>query len=374
MKKFPLIVFTSVWLILWAWMFLVRWAYPGDLSPDAILRPYMGMPSEINPWLEVWQRWDVLHYQAIAAQGYQAFQTALFTPPLYPFLMRVASFFLGGNTLLGGMLVSVVSCAFSLVAFQRLAQFELGDERLAMRAVLYLALFPSSFFLFAPYTESLFMLGSVSCLLSLRQKNWLAAGAWGMLAACSRLTGAVILLPVLWAAWAEWKLNHSWKVWLAPLLVSLAAATFPLYAWIGLGQSMLAPFQAQSARFHGGFTLPGLNILAAIRQIFANQFPLTNALDLLFTLTFLGLGFLVWKQLPRLYGIYYLGFMALYLTRVAEIYPLLSMGRYVLALFPAFLILARYGESPIIQRIIVYTSLLGALFLSAQYAIWGWVG
>jgi hypothetical protein len=66
--------------------------------------------------------------------------------------------------------------------------------------------------------------------------------------------------------------------------------------------------------------------------------------------------------------------MALYLTRVAEIYPLLSMGRYVLALFPAFLILARYGESPIIQRIIVYTSLLGALFLSAQYAIWGWVG
>jgi hypothetical protein len=50
------------------------------------------------------------------------------------------------------------------------------------------------------------------------------------------------------------------------------------------------------------------------------------------------------------------------------------MGRYVLALFPAFLILARYGESPIIQRIIVYTSLLGALFLSAQYAIWGWVG
>jgi hypothetical protein len=66
--------------------------------------------------------------------------------------------------------------------------------------------------------------------------------------------------------------------------------------------------------------------------------------------------------------------MILYLTRIADIYPLLSMARYVLALFPAFLILSEYGENPVIHRLVVYLSIPGALFLSAQFAIWGWVG
>lgn len=371
--KFPLLVFTILWLTLWGWMRLVRFVYPGDLSPDAVLRPYMGVQPEGGPWLEVWQRWDVLHYQAIAERGYQAFDTSLFTPPLYPSLMHLFGAIVG-NTLLGGLLVSLLFCAASLIAFYRLAQFELEDEKLARQAVLVLAIFPTAFFLFAPYTESLFMLGSVLCLLALRRKHWLAAGLWGMLAASARLTGALILVPVLWAAWEEWKQSRGWKPWLAPLLVALAAAAFPLYAWLGLGRSLLAPFQAQSARFHGGFSFPGVNVVAAVHQVALGQFPLTNLLDVLFLLIFLGLGLLVWKRLPRVYGVYYLAFMALYLTRIAEVYPLLSMARYVLALFPAFLILALYGEHPILRRIIVYTSLFGALFLSAQYAIWGWVG
>jgi hypothetical protein len=92
------------------------------------------------------------------------------------------------------------------------------------------------------------------------------------------------------------------------------------------------------------------------------------------TMIFLGCGFLVLKKLPRLYGIYYFGFIVIYLTRIADIYPLLSMMRYVLALFPAFLILARYGQNPITNRVIIYIFLLGLLFFSAQFAIWGWVG
>ncbi len=42
---------------------------PTDTSPDPILRPYQGVTPETNPWLEVWQRWDTLHYQAIAERG-----------------------------------------------------------------------------------------------------------------------------------------------------------------------------------------------------------------------------------------------------------------------------------------------------------------
>ena len=212
------------------------------------------------------------------------------------------------------------------------------------------------------------------CLLSLRKEHWFMAGVWGALAASARLTGAVLFLPVLWDAWQSWKKDRQWAVWLAPLLVALSAAAFPLYAWLGMGRSLFAPFEAQSQRFHGGFAFPGINIVKALQQAFAGNFPITNILDVLFTLLFLGLGLAVWKQLPRVYGIYYMGFMALYLTRIADVYPLLSMARYVLALFPAFLIMPPYGEHPVLRRVIIYISILGTLFLSAQFAVWGWVG
>lgn len=372
--SYPLITFLIGFLTLSAWMRFVRWLIPLDISPDPVLRPYIGVPPETNPWLAMWQRWDTLHYQAIAERGYAAFDTSLFTPPLYPFLIRLTGALFNGNTLPGGLTISLLFCAASLVAFYRLAQFELKDEILARRTLLYLVLFPTAFFLFAPYTESIFMLGSVMLLLNLRKSDWLAAGIWGALAASARLTGAILFLPALWQAWQSWQENRSFKVWLAPTIIAVSAASFPLYAWLGLGHSIIAPFEAQSQRFHGGFTLPGINIIKAIQQVILGNFPITNIFDVIFTLLFLGLGFSVWKNLPRIYGIYYFSFIVLYLTRIADIYPLLSMTRYVLAFFPAFFILAHYGESPVLRRVIIYISILGTLFLSAQFALWGWVG
>lgn len=372
--KYPLTIFFITWIFLWGWMYLIRRIYPADITPNSILRPYMGVAPETNPLLEVWQRWDTLNYQAIAEKGYQAFATSLFTPPLYPLLMHLASLPLKDNTLLGGLIVSVLFCAASFISFYRLAEHELGSRQLANQALFFLAIFPTSFFLFAPYTESLFMLGAVSCLLALRQNKWLAAGGWGMLAACSRLTGAIMLIPTTWAAWKYWKRTHEWKAWFAPALTLFATSTFPLYSWLGLGKSIWTPLQDQSIRFHGTFTFPGINIVAAVHQILLNHYPVTNFFDTVFTLAFIGLGILVWNELPRLYGIYYLSFMAIYLTRIADVYPLLSMMRYVLALFPAFLVLAVNGQNPILRRILVYTFLAGLLFFSAQFAIWGWVG
>ncbi|NJN80627.1 MAG: hypothetical protein HC797_09265 [Anaerolineales bacterium] len=253
-------------------------------------------------------------------------------------------------------------------------KFELKDEQFARQAMMYFVLFPTSFFLFAPYTESSFILGSIYCLLALRKEYWVAAGTWGMLAAASRLTGAIVILPALWSAWGNWKQNHQWKVWSAPLLILIASISFPIYAWLELGQSLFAPFQAQSQRFHGGFSFPGVNIFRAFQQVLAGNYVSTNLFDVIFILIFFWLGVLVWKQLPRVYGIYYWSFMFLYLTRIADVYPLLSIMRYVLALFPAFLLLPKYGQNPIVHRVIIYLFMISLLFFSAQFAIWGWVG
>lgn len=372
--KYPLISYILFFLILWALMWSVRQIYPAPLTPDEIFRPYKGVIPEENSFLEVWQRWDTLQYQAIAERGYLAFENALFVPPLYPLLMRFFGNLLGGNTLLAGLILSNIFGIGAIIAFYKLMLYEFGDEKRGRRATLYLLSFPTAFFIFGAYTESLFLLGAILTLLYLRQEKWLLAGIWGAIAALSRLPGALILAPILYAAWIAWREERNIRIWIAPALTTLGAAIFPLYTWLGLGLSPLAPLTTQTSRFHGGVTVPGWNIYMAIKQISLGIYPITNSFDLFFTLLFIAATIAVLKKMPTLYRVYTLSFMALYLFRIAAIYPLLSNSRYVLSLFPVFMLSAKWGENAWVNRLILYSSWLGLIFLAGQFAIWGWVG
>jgi hypothetical protein len=154
----------------------------------------------------------------------------------------------------------------------------------------------------------------------------------------------------------------------------LGAAAFPLYAWLGLGRSPLAPFAAQAARSQGSIAPPGLNLLQAAVQVAQGKAGLADYFDLAFLLLFIGLAMPVWRRMSRPLAIFYLASLGLYLCRTSNIAPLLGSARYVLMLLPAYLVLAEIGERPAIHRLIVYASLAGLLLLSGQFAIWGWVG
>jgi hypothetical protein len=114
--------------------------------------------------------------------------------PLFPLLMRATS------RLAGGLVASglVVSACAALVA--SLALFELvrldDSPTNARRAVAWLNLFPTSFFLVAPYTEATFLCFALLALLAARKDRYLAAGLAGALCGATRLTG-VALLPAL---------------------------------------------------------------------------------------------------------------------------------------------------------------------------------
>lgn len=368
-----LFIYLGVFLTLWSVMWVAREIYPGSLSPDEIYRPYMGVMPEKNQWLAPWQRWDTLQYQAIAERGYLSFENSLFVPPLYPFLMRNLGELLG-NTLLAGLIISNLFGFAAIFAFYRLMIYEFGDEKRAYRAILYLLSFPTAFFIFAPYTESLFFLGALLNIYYLRREKWLLAGLWGAVAALARLPGALIVIPALYAAWMAWRKVRSLRPWLAPILAAAGAAIFPLYSWFGLGLSPLAPLSTQASRFHGGLTVPGWNLIMAVKQILLGIYSLTNSLDLFFTLLFIAGSLAVAKRMPKIYGVYTLSFMALYLFRIAAVYPLLSNSRYVLILFPVFMLAAGWGEKSWVNRLILYPSWVGLIFLSSQFAIWGWVG
>jgi hypothetical protein len=368
------IVFVILRVMLSVWVWGVRQVYTAPLPPDEWRRPYKGVAVERDPWLEPWQRWDTLHYQAIAERGYTAFDTALFVPPLYPLLMRWLAVLLGGSTLLAGLFISNLACLAALIAFYHFAYDATLDHAAARRAVIYLASFPAAFFLFAAYTESLYLLAAVLCLYAVSKARWGWAGVWGATAALARLPGAILILPLAYAAWNAWRKDRRWQPWTAVALTLAGAAIFPLYAWLGMGLPPWAPLTAQAVRTGGGVAFPGLNVLVDVARIASGQGHVADVLDVIFILVFTACAVPVWRRLDRVSGLYYAALLLMYLARLGAVAPMLGMARYVLALFPALVLWGEWGRRGWVNRLILYPSWVGLLFMAGQFAIWGWVG
>jgi hypothetical protein len=108
--------------------------------------------------------------------------------------------------------------------------------------------------------------------------------------------------------------------------------------------------------------------------LWRGELVLADYFDLAFCLLFIGLTIQAFRRLPRVYGIYGGATLFLLLAKTADIQPLLSFSRYVLSLFPAFIVLGQLGANRWVHRAILYPSWFGLLYLSGQFAIWGWVG
>ncbi len=355
-------------------MWGMRQVFNQPLLPHPVLRPYLGVAVETRPWMEPWQRWDAIHYQAIAERGYQAYDTSLFTPPLFPWLIHGLSTLTGMGSLVAGILISNLAFLASLVVLYELAAQETGNRGVAARSTIYLASFPTTFFFLAGYTESLYLLAAMLALLLARRQRWVSAGLWGAMAALTRLTGALLILPLGFAAWRETRLTWRWQPWLAPALALAGALFFPIFIWLALDQPPWAPWTVQSSRFQGGFSWPGYSLFLALRGVLTGHFLLADLFDVCFLLLFIASTPWILRRLSPIYGFYQIAFLLLYLARFSEIQPLLSTARYVLALFPAFIAFSQWGQNPWINRMFLYLSWLGLFLLSGQFAIWGWVG
>jgi Gpi18-like mannosyltransferase len=291
-------------------------------------------------------------------------------------LMRWVGWIFGGETLLGGIVVSNLAYLAALIYFFHLARME-GDDRLARYATLYLAIFPTAFFYLAAYAESMFLLASVAAIYHARRKEWLLAGIWGFLAPLARVQGFALAPALAYEVvrtWRETGMPRTRAV-LGLALAGVGAIAFPVYALLALHKTPSGIITAHAGRFRGRFAIPGTAIFIAFGLLFRGQFLQADYFDLVFCLLFLALTVLVLRWLPSIYGVYCLLMLVLILSKASDFEALLSLSRYVLALFPAFIVLGRLGASKTwMHRLILYPSIAGLLFLTGQFVIWGWVG
>jgi hypothetical protein len=381
-------VYAPVRVTLSALTVLIRALYAGGSALDWENRPYLGITAVEGGWrgllLGVWQRWDTLWYMAIARDGYGTEDTRIFAPPLYPWLMRAGGNLLGGSDaayLIAGLVVSNLACIALFVYLYRLVEEEWG-EAVARRTIVYLAVFPSAFFLLAAYAESLFILAVVAAFYHGRRGEWTRAGVWGFLAPLARLPGVTIALPLGWEFARQWWLSRRtarplawWRAWPIGLVV-LGAAAFPLYARLVVGtESLLAPFTVHTQRFMGRFAWPWESLWRAVQVLASGHFRPIEAFDLAFALLFLLLTVQAFRRLPLIYGLYMAVTLLGTLCKVSDVQPLLSVSRYVLVLFPGHVLLAMWGARRAwAHRLLFYLSAAWWMFYAGQFAIWGWVG
>lgn len=328
---------------LWAAFVLARFGTV-DLAQQYA---HVGFPLQGSGWVAPWEREDALWYEKIAVRGYGTEGSSAFFP-LLPLLMRAANI-VTGNIALAGVLVGSVAAAVAFALLYRLVQAEY-DGTTAGRTVAYIALFPTAFFLYAAYTESLFLALAVGAFWAARRDRWpLVIGLAG-LAGLTKVQGALLGLPLAveylqQRPWRPWQSGFAARHWTTFLAVAAAGAagTAAFFAYLTWGlHDPVSWFTRESLQWQQRTTWPGETLGTALQKVIAQRQLTINIFDLAVLLGFTALTVAAYRLRPS-YGLYAASILLSSWFHVRADFPLVSVSRYVLVAFPCFLVLALWA-------------------------------
>lgn len=215
--------------------------------------------------LLAWNNWDAGHYVRIAGEGYHIGPGFPAFFPLYPLLIRSFDVILPGGPLISALVVANLAAWGTLVMLHRLADHEFGP-RVAQRATWYLAAFPTGFYLFIGYNESLFLVLALGALYAGRRGHWWLAGVLGALSSATRLFGVLLMLPlaVEYLRQAGWRLRAVRADVLGIALVPLGVLAYSVYCLVELGSPVA--FSIAQDQWGRRYTIPGGAWLTAVDQ------------------------------------------------------------------------------------------------------------
>jgi hypothetical protein len=345
----------------------------------------------VNPWM----RWDTGWYLKIAALGYSPQDGTAAYQPLYPLLVRLLAWLTQDYLLSAILIASLAALAAMLLLYEVILQEGMAAPA-ALRSVFWLACFPTAFFLFAAYTDSLFLALVLGSWLAARKGRWLTAGLLGGLAALCRLQGVLLTPALLWlwlatAVGAEasprqqiaelwhWIAHQEgWRkfgstlrnpTWLAALLPAAATGVWMLVLkWKGLGS-----IPGNLLEHWGIRTLPpwsgiGWTLSRALStpRIFVDFVNILALLAVLLVLLF------SLRRIHAALSLYGWLTLALLFMRTHTPHILDSFSRYMLLIFPAF-ILPGMWKSRLLRFSLGAALFALQIFLLLGFLDWRWV-
>lgn len=314
-------------------------------NPDSL-----ALVQRINPFYLL-LRWDSFRYLDIVLKGYTG--SSVFFP-LYPIIVSGFSIFF--SYILAGFLVSFFSLTTALYYLNKLISKDNGQE-IAHRSILLMLFFPTAMFFPLIYTESLFLALVVAFFYYANKKRWLIAVIIGFFATLTRNVGIflwpVYLVYILMAFYSpsykkfyEQIINLIKKkeFWYS-LIIPAGLFLYCLYTYLQFGDFFaFVSGQKNWAQFHT-FMWPGKTFYNFYKIIFENSNGQINSFNFS-RIVFIEGGSFLLLLITTIYWIIkkhwpYAMLCLLNTLLFSCMFPMASVNRYVVVIFPIFILLAR---------------------------------
>ena len=306
------------------------------------------------------QRWDAAHYIRLIEEGYQGYtengqHLFLVFFPGYVWAARLLRLVIP-STALAGTALSCLCYGGACCYLYRLAG-EAYNGRVAWDALLYMSLFPFSFFSGLVMTEGLFLLATTGACWYAWRGKWLAFGLFGALAALTRMTGLLVIVVGVIRLLEAYRpleppvgksLGRCWKPLLLRLpLTLLPAAGTLLYLLLNLwvdGDPFT--FASHQEHWHQGYLWIS-QVVEYIGRYLGDNLGSSFGWAVwapALALFVVGLALLYWAALRRGHPAGLLAYGFCFFVATYSLSWLLSAGRYLSTCFVLFLFLAKLTQ------------------------------
>lgn len=411
---FPLTVFLVHYAIVQITATLA-YIYGTFHSPSGPYQTSLGPPRDMTGFWEnlvgPLRLWDGLWYKQIAERGYSFGDANAAFWPILPWVMRYGHDATGLQPEVVGYLFANACFAGALVVIYQLLRMDFSDE-LTRKALWGLALFPTALFFSAVYTEAPFIFFASLCLLCARKGEWPAAGIVGLLAALTRSQGVMLLaplgilliqqnglLPNKWLRTAPfaalpalgpvifgWRLEEAGFKWRSFIDVQgqwNRADSNPLktFKCATQGCDLVVDAYGEKRTYHArgddwGWVSDLIhhpNWSTVTSFAWRDKVANSDTFELVVTLLFIGLAIVGLFKLPLWQSAYVWPPLIVPLFQPSSVHPLFSMPRFVLVLFPLFVVLGMFIEGRWTKTIAVLVSTAMLVLLTIQFSTWYWV-
>ena len=362
----------AAWIFVLSRLVIVLLSYIGTgMFPRSGETSAHNCALDINSCLLAWYHWDAISYVNIAYHGYRLARDTVFFP-LWPLLEHGVGVAFGPSSTsyyFAGLLLSNICFYFVLVLFYYLLNDDFGPQ-VAKNALFYLTFYPYAMFFFAGYTESLFVLLCLTVFLFLRRGkplDWWLAGFFGFLAALTRASGVILVIPFLVVfiqrCWIGGEYDRqSWRqklnAFVPIVLIPIGVLVYMIY--LGYTQGNPLSFSTQEASsWSRHLSLPWNGLISTLQVFFTpSSLQVYNFRDIAFTLIPLVALATGWKHLPLHYSLFAVAMVIFSLSYpFIPLEPLSAAPRYMMSIFPIFVIFAVWGKHPCFDRVFVAFSL-----------------
>lgn len=306
------------------------------------------------------QRWDAAHYIRLIEEGYQGYtengqHLFLVFFPGYVWAVRLLRLVIP-STALAGTALSCLCYGGACCYLYRLAG-EAYNGRVARDALLYMSLFPFSFFSGLVMTEGLFLLATTGACWYAWRGKWLAFGLFGALAALTRMTGLLVIAVGVIRLLEAYRpleppvgksLGRCWKPLLLRLpLTLLPAAGTLLYLLLNLwvdGDPFA--FASHQEHWHQGYLWIS-QVVEYIGRYLGDNLGSSFGWAVwapALALFVVGLALLYWAALRKGHPAGLLAYGFCFFVATYSLSWLLSAGRYLSTCFVLFLFLAKLSQ------------------------------